>query len=1061
MKRRVLSLMMAIVMLVSLFSIPSFAQEMENNVSKAEDLKILGYGYNVASGQELNRINLAGFPILDMSDKSWLDKLYIDDDINLTKTSNLVKDSALEMAESISQQHQAGIESKIWMVSVDVNAKFNTSNKIEGASKERYEYYYYEMIRRKIVLQMTTSEIRKHLNPTFEAELKAIDSKDDAITLFEKYGTHLMTGYLLGGRLEATNYRTYTSEYSSTENNIDLGAKMGIAVGSVSVGASYSFSENYAKHETTDHSTSTYQCSTIGGYGVASMTLDHLFTRHDSMLDGAGNYEYSRWLNALNQEKNLEILGISNGGQAIEVWDLLPQTSEYNNARRIMHEAYMELCGDKYESYCEMYKSFAVIGTDNATGTVDGYYQNTTSTNGTYIVDTNLIKLNQTHFDGMIYNAVYPGAEIFMNWSLIDNSTKRWNIVSGENYVEILDEENGVFKVGKGTENKTFTVQLEKCVDVGADKWEKVNTIEFEIKPMKYSGGLGTENNPYIISTADDMIRLAATSDDFNKHFVMANDIDYTGKTPERMIGNEENPFTGTFDGNLCTIRNYNIASSDTRDVGIFGDVQKGTIKNLRVEDSKIISKNTDLLTAEFVCVGIIAGETNGKIINCSVKNCVIEIEYSGKSNNNLSNNSGGVIGAIRGGTVSNCSSVDNVVRVEFKNDSKQDVTSLVGGFAGHSDIATIDNCYVYYDNSSNKTYLSSKMKASGGGANHLGGFIGDADGTTIEYCVAYAPSALKGMEATSTSVGSKIGSFLGNIGDRNAKLSNNVVKRVYNIQEIGNGVSLNSTNMRVMNKFTYDDLSYILVGSGQWVKDSETQRAVLGSMMFTSGVIVEGGRTTVEKGTPLSFSGATPYIQNALYESHKIKVFTLDKGGYNYSANNGTYNLKIHACGKVTDYNITVDENLIKEGLFIESSPKTVYIAGEAFSTDGITITYVNKDGIKKNVDINDVEIYGPDRIIEGKNTYVFAYNGYKMTAILEITGTQNPTSGGNINGDSSIDKDDLVAFLQYLHFGKEVNADLDLNSDGAIDAQDILILKKVIDCYNEFTEKTNKINN
>ncbi len=47
-----------------------------------------------------------------------------------------------------------------------------------------------------------------------------------------------------------------------------------------------------------------------------------------------------------------------------------------------------------------------------------------------------------------------------------------------------------------------------------------------------YSGGTGELNNPYRIATANDLNDIANHTDDFDKHFILVNDInlaDYTG----------------------------------------------------------------------------------------------------------------------------------------------------------------------------------------------------------------------------------------------------------------------------------------------------------------------------------------------------------------------------------------------------------------------------------------------------------------------------------------------------------------------------------------------------
>ena len=46
-----------------------------------------------------------------------------------------------------------------------------------------------------------------------------------------------------------------------------------------------------------------------------------------------------------------------------------------------------------------------------------------------------------------------------------------------------------------------------------------------------YSGGSGTESEPYLIATVDDILEMSQTSADWDKHFKMTADIDLAGQT--------------------------------------------------------------------------------------------------------------------------------------------------------------------------------------------------------------------------------------------------------------------------------------------------------------------------------------------------------------------------------------------------------------------------------------------------------------------------------------------------------------------------------------------------
>jgi hypothetical protein len=51
------------------------------------------------------------------------------------------------------------------------------------------------------------------------------------------------------------------------------------------------------------------------------------------------------------------------------------------------------------------------------------------------------------------------------------------------------------------------------------------------IVQQKYSGGFGTETDPYQIATAYDLIALGQATEDYGKHFILTADIDLAGQT--------------------------------------------------------------------------------------------------------------------------------------------------------------------------------------------------------------------------------------------------------------------------------------------------------------------------------------------------------------------------------------------------------------------------------------------------------------------------------------------------------------------------------------------------
>ena len=261
-----------------------------------------------------------------------------------------------------------------------------------------------------------------------------------------------------------------------------------------------------------------------------------------------------------------------------------------------------------------------------------------------------------------------------------------------------------------------------------------------QTEPSKPSSGNGSVENPYKISTAAE---LAWFRDYVNGTIVdedeadgtthpsasatLTEDIDLSEfchaaddtKNPEEVswipIGNYDNQYQGTFDGNGNTIRNLYInATSDY--TGFFGEAHEGgCIKNITFDNAKVKS------TGDY-STGILVGDAGPCIIeniktlaNCSVEGKVFVGGIAGKSSSDIINCEnhaevkgtrflGGVVGRYGGsGSITSCANYGAVTGTQ----------TYVGGMAGYFASGTIQNSANYGD-----------IK----GTNSVGNLIGFAD---------------------------------------------------------------------------------------------------------------------------------------------------------------------------------------------------------------------------------------------------------------------------------------------------------------------------------------------
>ncbi|MHC4647872.1 MAG: GLUG motif-containing protein [Planctomycetota bacterium] len=168
-----------------------------------------------------------------------------------------------------------------------------------------------------------------------------------------------------------------------------------------------------------------------------------------------------------------------------------------------------------------------------------------------------------------------------------------------------------------------------------------------------FVAGAGTEQDPYLIETGEQMNMVGVFWCEWGKHFKLTADIDlsaYTGTSFNIIgIGHYDYTFRGTFDGNGHTISNFSYDSNNTDCIGLFG--RGGGIKDLG-----LINPNVDAGTGNGV--GSLVGV--GGVTGCYVEGGSV----SGGSS------VGGLVG---GGDATNCTSSASVSGIE-------DVGGLVGG---------------------------------------------------------------------------------------------------------------------------------------------------------------------------------------------------------------------------------------------------------------------------------------------------------------------------------------------------------------------------------------------
>ena len=250
-----------------------------------------------------------------------------------------------------------------------------------------------------------------------------------------------------------------------------------------------------------------------------------------------------------------------------------------------------------------------------------------------------------------------------------------------------------------------------------------------------FAGGQGTEEDPYIISSAKHLKNLAKKINDSetyeeytDKYYKMTQDIDLGGEewTP---ICNGDNPnlfFKGVFDGDGYKVSNFKITDNSFLNNGLFGEVS-GTIKNLNVSQFEI---NFTEDSARGKYVGGIVAQLGGDAP--SLENCSAEGRINVVSNGILT--VGGVLGRTYAYDdyekviVKNCSSMVFVTAEStIENADYESIGLVCGSFAGGFGRAKVTNC---------STFANVKATSRTHGS-IVGVFTGSSGESIIQDCFA------------------------------------------------------------------------------------------------------------------------------------------------------------------------------------------------------------------------------------------------------------------------------------------------------------------------------------
>lgn len=211
-----------------------------------------------------------------------------------------------------------------------------------------------------------------------------------------------------------------------------------------------------------------------------------------------------------------------------------------------------------------------------------------------------------------------------------------------------------------------------------------------------FAGGTGSEDDPYLIETPQELAFLAKSVNNgnsyYSKYIQVVEEIDLAGKMWTPIGRNNRAAFKGNFDGSEMPIKNITVSDASNVPTGLFGHISYGIIKNVNLKDV-FLSSN--------IYVGAVAGKNiSAKITNCYADGFVIAGNYSGGI---VGCNSSIITDSVSNCVVIACEAVGGIAGITLGDSQINNCSFLnlvsgrsrVGGIAGDVSGGSFADCYL------------------------------------------------------------------------------------------------------------------------------------------------------------------------------------------------------------------------------------------------------------------------------------------------------------------------------------------------------------------------------
>jgi len=301
----------------------------------------------------------------------------------------------------------------------------------------------------------------------------------------------------------------------------------------------------------------------------------------------------------------------------------------------------------------------------------------------------------------------------------------------------------------KGKDNGWYDFN-KSILDYDDHTYRRILTIT-TVPDLIYSGGRGTENDPYQIATAQDLIDLGQNTDYYGKFFILTADIDLSDFLFRRAViapdvndieeGFQGADFTGHFDGREHVIRHLTIQGHEY--LALFGQLSaEAEVSNLRLEGVEINGTG--------YYIGGLAGINYGTV---SRSYCTGTVQGDDRIGGLVGRNSGSVSSSYSSVRVHGVDRIGGLVGYNYKGD----ITSCysIATVSGDDRIGGL----VGYHSSGASASLSYSIGTISGD-DSIGGLVGENNESSIS--LSYSNAAVSGDDK----IGGLVGNNSGNISN-------------------------------------------------------------------------------------------------------------------------------------------------------------------------------------------------------------------------------------------------------------------------------------------------------